>query len=112
VLPDLARGVDGTPAQDRLRVVPLPLLPPPDQRPNSRRTCATLVPPYGTTTERGDRRTTEGHQNWIVVGNLLLFLPPGERCHYKIGTILQVVFVEQDGRNDVTSIAPALVQRL
>jgi hypothetical protein len=41
----------------------------------------------------------------IVVGNLMLFLLPGEACH-KIGTTLQVVYVEQDGRSDVKSVIP------
>jgi hypothetical protein len=36
----------------------------------------------------------------IVVGNLWLFLLPGEACHYKIGTTLQVAYVEQDGRSE------------
>ena len=49
---------------------------------------------------------TEAHLNWIVVGNLMLFLLPGEACHYKIGTTLQVVYVEQDGRSDVKSVIP------
>jgi hypothetical protein len=35
-----------------------------------------------------------------------MFLPPGERCHYKIGTTLRVVYVEQDGRSDAESITP------
>jgi hypothetical protein len=35
-----------------------------------------------------------------------MFLPPGEACHYRIGTTLQVVFVEQNGRSDVKSITP------
>ena len=42
----------------------------------------------------------------IVVGNLMLFLLPGAACHYKIGTTLQVVYVEQDGRSDVKSVIP------
>ena len=29
-----------------------------------------------------------------------------EACHYKIGTTLQVVYVEQDGRSDVKSVIP------
>ena len=36
----------------------------------------------------------------------MLFLPPGAACHYKIGTTLQIVYVEQDGRSDVQSIIP------
>jgi hypothetical protein len=51
-------------------------------------------------------RLKESHLNWIVVSNLLMFLPPGEACHYRIGTTLQVVFVEQNGRSDVKSITP------
>ena len=42
----------------------------------------------------------------IVVGNPILFLLPGAACHYKIGTTLQVVYVEQDGRSDVKSVIP------
>jgi hypothetical protein len=42
----------------------------------------------------------------IVVGNLMLFLRPGEACHFKIGTTLQIVYVEQDGRSDVKSVIP------
>jgi len=49
----------------------------------------------------------DSHQNWIVVGNLMMFLRPGEACHSQIGTTLQVVFAERDGRSDVKSIIPA-----
>ena len=42
----------------------------------------------------------------IVVGDLMLFLLPSEACHCKIGTTLQVVYVEQDGRSDVKSVIP------
>jgi hypothetical protein len=51
-------------------------------------------------------RLKESHPQWIVVGDVMVFLQPGEGCHYKIGTTLQVVYVEQDGRNDVESITP------
>jgi hypothetical protein len=36
----------------------------------------------------------------------MLFLRPGEACHYKIGTTLHVVYIEQDGRSHVKSITP------
>ena len=48
----------------------------------------------------------ESHPAWIVVGTLMLFLPAGEPCHYKIETRLQVSYVEQGGRRDVSSITP------
>jgi hypothetical protein len=56
-------------------------------------------------------RRKESHLNWIVVGSLMLFLRPGEACHYKIGTTLQVVYVEQDGRSDVAEHHPGPTAR-
>jgi hypothetical protein len=49
-------------------------------------------------------RLTESHATWIVVGEHTLFLRLGEACHYKLGTTLQVCYIEQDGRSDVQSI--------
>jgi hypothetical protein len=49
-------------------------------------------------------RLTESHPAWIVVGDHMLFLRSGEACHFKIGTTLQVCYIEQDGRSDVQSI--------
>lgn len=49
-------------------------------------------------------RLTESRPGWIIVGEMMLFLRPGETCLYKLGTTLQVAFVEQDGRRDVQSI--------
>jgi hypothetical protein len=51
-------------------------------------------------------RLTESHPQWIIVGDLMVFLRTGEGCHYRIGTTLQVVYVEQDGWSDVESITP------
>jgi hypothetical protein len=51
-------------------------------------------------------RLKESHPRWIVVGDQMLFLRAGEDCHYKIGTTLQVVYNEQDGRSHVENITP------
>jgi hypothetical protein len=51
-------------------------------------------------------RLKESQPRWIVVGDLMFFLRAGEACHYNIGTTLQVVYIEQGGRNDVKSITP------
>jgi hypothetical protein len=48
----------------------------------------------------------ESHPRWIVIGDHMLFLRDGENCHYKIGTTLQVVYIEEDGRRHVESIMP------
>jgi hypothetical protein len=56
-------------------------------------------------------RLKESHPRWIVVGDHMLFLRAGEGCHYKIGTTVQVVYIEQDGQSDVKSIMPVPAAR-
>jgi hypothetical protein len=55
-------------------------------------------------------RLKESHPHWIVVGDLMLLLD-GEACHYGIGTTLQVVYIEHDGRSHVKSITPMSAAR-
>jgi len=56
-------------------------------------------------------RLKESHPRWIVVGDHMLFLRAGDECFYKIGTTLQVVYIEQDGRHNVESITPVSAAR-
>jgi hypothetical protein len=51
-------------------------------------------------------RLKESHPRWIVVGDHMLFLRAGDECFYKIGTTLQVVYIEQDGRWRASRLSP------
>jgi hypothetical protein len=51
-------------------------------------------------------RLKESHPRWNVMGDQMLFLRDRDECFYKIGTTLQVVYNEQDGRRQVESITP------
>jgi hypothetical protein len=49
---------------------------------------------------------TEAHPDRIVVGGRVLFLRDGMICPYSLGTPLEVVFTEQDGRSHADRITP------
>jgi hypothetical protein len=49
---------------------------------------------------------TESHPDRIVVSSCTLFLRDGKRCTYPVGTPVEVVYTEVDGRRDVDSITP------
>jgi hypothetical protein len=42
---------------------------------------------------------TQSGSSWLTV-------PSSSTCNYALGTSLQVVYVEQDGRSDVKSVIP------
>ncbi len=48
----------------------------------------------------------ESHSGRIILGGSILFLRDGATCDYALGTPLEVVYTEQDGRRDVDKITP------
>jgi hypothetical protein len=52
-------------------------------------------------------RLTASHPDRIVMGNAILYLRDGAACDFPVGTLLQVVYTEQDGRRHVESVTPA-----
>lgn len=48
----------------------------------------------------------EVHPERIVVGERVLFLRDGATCTYTIGTPLEVIFTERDGRSFADKITP------
>jgi hypothetical protein len=44
------------------------------------------------------------HPDRIIVGERVLFLRDGMACTYRVGTSLEVVFTEQDGRSHAERI--------
>ena len=49
---------------------------------------------------------TESRPDRTVLGGSILFLRDGAPCNYALGTPLEVVYTEQDGRRDVDKITP------
>jgi hypothetical protein len=49
-------------------------------------------------------RLTEFHPDRIVMGNTILYLRDGAACTFPVGTLLQVVYTERDGRRCVDSV--------
>lgn len=49
----------------------------------------------------------EVHPDRIVIADRTLFLRNGEACHHAIGLVLEVVFIEQNGRASVQRISVA-----
>lgn len=48
----------------------------------------------------------ESHPDRIIVGDRVLFLRDGTTCTYAVGTPLEVIFTEQDGRSLTDRITP------
>lgn len=49
---------------------------------------------------------TELHSDRIVIGDRTLYLRNGEAVDCQIGMVLEVVYMERDGRGDVQRITP------
>jgi hypothetical protein len=49
---------------------------------------------------------TEVHPDRIVIGGRTLYLGDGEAFDCEIGMVIEVVYVERDGRGDVQRITP------
>ena len=48
-------------------------------------------------------RLTASHPDRLVLGNTILYLRDGAGCTYPVGTLLQVLYTERDGRRLVDS---------
>ena len=50
-------------------------------------------------------RLTQSHPDRIIMGATTLYLGDGAACTFPVGTLLQVVYTERDGRRCVESVA-------